>query len=106
MYMGTQGYSFYQGFTTALDTLCAQAWGAGRKQDLGVYLQRCVLLLMMATLGIGVVWGLSPQILSKIVPETEVALMAGQYLRILLIGAWVNNFSLSSFPRAKTKSEC
>lgn len=45
---------------------------------------------MMATLGIGVIWGLSPQILSKIVPETEVALMAGQYLRILLIGAWVN----------------
>ena len=42
---------------------------------------------MLATLGIGVVWGLSPQILARIVPETDVALMAGQYLRILLLGA-------------------
>ena len=45
---------------------------------------------MLATLGIGVIWGFSPQILSRIVPETEVALMAGQYLRILLVGAWVD----------------
>lgn len=55
---------------------------------------------MLATLGIGVIWGLSPQILSKTVPETEVALMAGQYLRILLIGAWVNNlFPVLSYSR-------
>ena len=46
---------------------------------------------MLSTLGVGVVWGLSPQILSRIVPETEVALMAGQYLRISLVGAYVDH---------------
>lgn len=42
---------------------------------------------MVITVPIGTVWIFSPQILKRIVPEQEVAEMAGQYLRILLLGA-------------------
>ncbi|KAK0806610.1 hypothetical protein LTR75_006936 [Friedmanniomyces endolithicus] len=61
------GYAVFHGLATSLDTLCAQAYGSGKKELVGLQMQR--------------------MILSAIIPEKEIAVLAGQYLKVLIIGA-------------------
>ena len=81
------GYAVYQGLATSLDTLCAQAYGSGRKKLVGLQMQRMIYFLWAITVPIGIIWLLSEQILLAIVPEPAVAELAGMYLKIVLIGA-------------------
>jgi MATE family multidrug resistance protein len=81
------GYAVYQGLATSLDTLCAQAYGSGRKKLVGLQMQRMVWFLWAITIPIGILWLSAEPILIRIVPEPEVAALAGQYLKIVLIGA-------------------
>ena len=81
------GYAIYQGLATSLDTLCAQAYGSGKKKLVGLQTQRMVYFLWSITIPIGVIWLCAEMILMKIVPEKDVAVLAGQYLKIVLIGA-------------------
>ena len=81
------GYAVYQGLATSLDTLCAQAYGSGRKKLVGLQTQRMVYFLWTITIPIGIIWLCAEEILLKIVPEKDVAVLAGRYLRIVLIGA-------------------
>ncbi|KAL9597659.1 MAG: hypothetical protein Q9219_004986 [cf. Caloplaca sp. 3 TL-2023] len=64
------GYAVYQGLATSLDTLCAQAY-----------------FLWAITVPIGIIWLSAESILTHIVPEKDVAILAGRYLKIILIGA-------------------
>ncbi|KAI9791536.1 MAG: hypothetical protein M1835_000275 [Candelina submexicana] len=81
------GYALYQGSATSLDTLCAQAYGSGRKQLVGLQMQRMIYFLWLLTIPIGIVWLNSTNILRWIVPEPEIAVLAGRYLKVLLVGA-------------------
>ena len=81
------GYAVYQGLATSLDTLCAQAYGSGRKQLVGLQTQRMVYFLWAISIPIGIIWLSADKILMHIVPEKNVAILAGQYLKIVLIGA-------------------
>ncbi|KAI4144243.1 MAG: hypothetical protein L6R39_004267 [Caloplaca ligustica] len=81
------GYAVYQGLATSLDTLCAQAYGSGNKKLVGLQTQRMVYFLWAITLPIAIIWLSATSILTHIVPEPEVALLAGQYLKVILIGA-------------------
>ena len=81
------GYAVYQGLATSLDTLCAQAYGSGKKKLVGLQTQRMVYFLWAITIPIGVIWLCAEMILMRIVPEKDVAILAGQYLKIVLIGA-------------------
>ena len=81
------GYAIYQGLATSLDTLCAQAYGSGRKHLVGLQMQRMVYFLWALTVPIGIIWIFAEKILELIVPEKRSAELAGLYLRILLIGA-------------------
>lgn len=81
------GYAIYQGLATSLDTLCAQAYGSGKKHLVGLQLQRMVYFLWVLTIPIGLVWFFAEQILELIVPEKRSAELAGLYLRVLIIGA-------------------
>jgi multidrug resistance protein, MATE family len=81
------GYAVYQGLATALDTLCAQAYGSGRKTLVGLQLQRMVYFLWLITIPIGIIWLSGTAILEAIVPEKRTAELAGLYLKILLAGA-------------------
>ena len=81
------GYGIYQGLATSLDTLCAQAYGSGRKKLVGLQTQRMVFFLWTITVPIGIVWLCADRILMRIVPEEDVAILAGRYLKIILIGA-------------------
>ncbi|TQB69757.1 hypothetical protein MPDQ_001381 [Monascus purpureus] len=80
------GYAVYQGLATSLDTLCAQAYGSGKKKLVGLQMQRMVFFLWVITIPIGLIWIFAEEILVKIVPEREVARMAGQYLKIVVLG--------------------
>lgn len=81
------GYAVYHGLATSLDTLCAQAYGSGKKELVGLQLQRMVFFLWAITIPIACIWLAGTQILSAIVPEKEIAQLAGQYLKVLIIGA-------------------
>src|SRR2546423_6174175 len=81
------GYAIYQGLATSLDTLCAQAYGSGRKKLVGLQMQRMVYFLWTITIPIGIVWVLAENVLLVLVPEPKVAKLAGLYLKIVLAGA-------------------
>ena len=81
------GYAIYQGLATSLDTLCAQAYGSGKKTLVGLQTQRMVYFLWVMTVPIAILWVCGEFILKKIVPETDVAVLAGLYLRVVLLGA-------------------
>lgn len=81
------GYAVYHGLATSLDTLCAQAYGSGRKKLVGLQLQRMVFFLWAITIPIAAVWLAGSRILGAIVPEKETAELAGLYLKVLVFGA-------------------
>lgn len=81
------GYAIYQGLATSLDTLCAQAYGSGRKKLVGLQMQRMTYFLWAITIPIALIWLLADKILAVIVPEKEVAALAGLYLKVILLGA-------------------
>ncbi|KAK3721328.1 hypothetical protein LTR37_003204 [Vermiconidia calcicola] len=81
------GYAIYHGLATSLDTLCAQAYGSGNKKLVGLNLQRMVFFLWAVTVPIAVVWYFAADILTLLVPEKEIAVLAGKYLRVLILGA-------------------
>lgn len=81
------GYAVYHGLATSLDTLCAQAYGSGRKKLVGLQLQRMVFFLWVITIPIAAIWLAGGRILAAIVPEKETAELAGLYLKVLIFGA-------------------
>jgi MATE family multidrug resistance protein len=81
------GYSVYQGLSTSLDTLCAQAYGSGNKHLVGLQLQRMVYFLFLVTIPIACIWLNSTTILHYIIAEKQVVTLAGLYLRVLIFGA-------------------
>ncbi|KAB2109598.1 putative transporter [Alternaria gaisen] len=81
------GLAIYEGLATSLDTLCAQAYGSGRKTMVGLHLQRMILFMLAVTVPIGAIWLCSGWILAALVPEKAIAHLAGYYLSLLLAGA-------------------
>lgn len=81
------GLAVYEGLATSLDTLASQAFGGGKRQMVGLHVQRMIALSLLVTIPIGTIWFCSPWILAKLVPETKVAYLAGDFLRFYLIGA-------------------
>lgn len=81
------GLAVYEGLATSLDTLCAQAYGSGKKTLVGLHLQRMCLFMLLVTVPIGALWLTSGWILAALVPEKELAHLAGKYLSLLLAGA-------------------
>ncbi|KPI34825.1 putative transporter [Cyphellophora attinorum] len=81
------GYNIYEGLATSLDTLTSQAYGNGKKELVGLAVQRMCALMCLVTIPIGAVWLSAPWILPALVPEKEVAKLAGRFLQIYLIGA-------------------
>jgi MATE family multidrug resistance protein len=80
------GYSVYHGLATSLDTLCAQAYGSGRKHLVGLQLQRMVCFLTVISIPMAIIWYNGEAILTLMVPEKETARLAGLYLRIIILG--------------------
>ena len=84
--MNIIGFAIFEGMATALDTLCAQSYGSGNPKLVGLHVQRMVLLLLLVSVPVGAVWIFSPWWLAKVVPQKELAAMAGAFLRVSLVG--------------------
>jgi multidrug resistance protein, MATE family len=87
MIANVTGLAIYEGLATSLDTLCSQAYGSHNLRMVGLHMQRMIYFLWLVTIPIGVMWACSPWIISAIVPERDLAVLAGAYLKIYLIGA-------------------
>ncbi|KAF9558331.1 MATE efflux family protein [Agrocybe pediades] len=76
------------GGTTALDTLGSQSFtGGSRKTDLSVHFQRCVLLLWILLIPVGLLWYYIEPVLLAFGQPGHLARDVQQFLRILIIGA-------------------
>ncbi|KAL6903572.1 hypothetical protein ACP4OV_004385 [Aristida adscensionis] len=78
------GFSLLIGLSTAMDTLCGQAFGARRYGLLGVYKQRAMLVLAVACIPIAAVWANAGRILLLIGQDGDIAAEAGAYARWLI----------------------
>lgn len=84
--MNIVGFATIEGMATALDTLCAQAFGSGNPRAVGLHVQRMLLLMALACAPIAAVWLVSPQILRLLVRQRSLADAAGEFLRWSTVG--------------------
>ena len=84
--MNVCGFAIFEGFATALDTLCSQAYGSGNLKHVGLHMQRMILFLLLVSIPIGAIWICSPWILYHLIPQPQLAAPAGTFLRITFLG--------------------
>ena len=81
------GLAAIQGLCTCLDTLCSQAYGAKNYHLVGVLIQRCAIITLIAFLPIMYMWWFwSESILALMIPERELCFLASRYLRVTSLG--------------------
>lgn len=80
------GFAMIQGLATSLDTLCAQAYGAGCYHQVGQYFQKGILMIMVIFFPVGILWLNAGPILNYIVQDTALVDLSLQYLRIIMLG--------------------
>lgn len=81
------GYATIQGIATALDTLCPQAFGAGRYQLVGDYMQKCIALIFTLIIPLLIVWiFFGYQLITLLLPDRSTAYLAAMYLKYISFG--------------------
>ncbi|TLD25699.1 mate efflux family protein [Venturia nashicola] len=80
------GWSVFQGLSSALDTLCPQAFGAGLKKVVGLHVQRMAGLLICVSLCVGCFWYNSFSFQRLLIPNDDICRLSRDFLRILLLG--------------------
>lgn len=82
------GLAVYQGMATSLDSFCSQAYGLGKLHNVGLYFQRCSVMMMAITIfPLSFIWWYSGSLLKYIVPDAELAYLTQKYLRYNALGA-------------------
>ncbi|KAL1537341.1 Protein DETOXIFICATION 40 [Salvia divinorum] len=106
--LGNQGiqlfaYGLLLGMGSAVETLCGQAYGAGRYEMLGIYLQRATVVLTLFSLPLVAIYLLSRQLLVAIGEEREVAKLASVFVYGLIpqVLAYAVNFPIQKFLQAQ-----
>lgn len=79
--------AIFGGIATSLDTLCPQAYGAGRPLSVGIHMQRSILLSLVIYIPFAFLWYYSEPILYLLVPEKELIALTSSFLRVLILGA-------------------
>ncbi|KAG6532730.1 hypothetical protein ZIOFF_006580 [Zingiber officinale] len=83
-FAGVTGFSFLLGMSTALDTMCGQAFGAKQYHMLGIHMQRAMLILTLVCIPVSVIWFYTGSILSLFGQDPEIAAEAGAYSRWMI----------------------
>lgn len=86
MFSNVFALSLGLGMNSALDTLCSQAYGAGNKLLLGLYLQRGLFLLSLLFIPILITNWFSATILISLGQPELISQKAGVFTRVLLLG--------------------
>lgn len=74
------------GLATAMDTLCSQAYGAGKPKKLGIYLQSGLIVLGVVMIPVFFINWYTEALLLMIGQHAQVAAFAGRFSQILLPG--------------------
>ncbi|KAK6942415.1 Multi antimicrobial extrusion protein [Dillenia turbinata] len=73
------GFSLLIGTSTALETLCGQAYGAKQYHMLGLHMQRAMFVLLLICLPLAFIWANTYNILSFFGQDKEIMAEAGLY---------------------------
>ncbi|KAI3941985.1 hypothetical protein MKW92_007020 [Papaver armeniacum] len=93
------------GMATALETLCGQAYGAGKMRMLGIYLQRSWLILLGTAVPLTLISIFATPLLSLIGQNRDIAEMAGTYSIWMIpqLFMYALNFPMQRFLQAQSK---
>ncbi|XP_015965008.1 protein DETOXIFICATION 29-like [Arachis duranensis] len=93
------------GMGSALETLCGQAYGAGKPEMLGVYMQRSWIILNTTALLLSLLYVFARQILKAIGETTAIAEAAGVFALYMIpqLFAYSMNFPIQKFLQAQSK---
>ncbi|KAK4436598.1 protein DETOXIFICATION 35 [Sesamum alatum] len=82
--IGIFAFGFMLGMGSALETLCGQAFGAGRVDMLGVYMQRSMIVLIATSILLLPLYIFATPILKLLGQQDEIAGLAGYFTRLLV----------------------
>lgn len=78
--------AFYQGMATSLDSLCSQAYGAKKYHLVGIYFQRCSLIMLLVTaIVVAPIMWFSGAILNFFIHDEELATLCQTFLRYAIL---------------------
>ncbi|XP_058087828.1 protein DETOXIFICATION 16-like [Magnolia sinica] len=80
-FAGVTGFSFMMGMSSALDTLCGQAYGAKQYHMLGIHMQRAMFVLLLVCIPLAFIWVNTGPILLAVGQNREISMVAGEYAR-------------------------
>lgn len=80
------GLAVIEGLSTSLDTFCSQAFGAQKYTKVGLYTQRCTLMILTALLPVVCAWWISARWLSVFIPQEDLLEDIQDFLRIMSLG--------------------
>ncbi|XP_043688939.1 protein DETOXIFICATION 40-like [Telopea speciosissima] len=97
-------YGLLLGMGSAVETLCGQAYGAGKYEMLGIYVQRSTVLLMATGIPLMVIYTFSRPILILLGESSTIASAAAVYVYGLIpqIFAYAANFPIQKFLQAQS----
>lgn len=88
MFAAITGWSLSIGMASSLDTLCSQSFtGSKDPRDVGLHLQRGILVSMVMFVPISLVWWNSELLMLLLRQDPELSRLCGLYMRVLLLGA-------------------
>lgn len=91
---------------TAVETLCGQAFGAGRVDMLGMYLQRSWVILLATSLVLSFIYIYAGKLLKLVGESEEIAKAAGEFAPLMLpqLFAFALNYPISKFLQSQRKT--
>lgn len=73
------GYSVLFGMSSALETLCGQAYGAGQYQKLGTFTYSAIICLFLVCIPVSILWIFMDKLLILMGQDPSIATEAGKY---------------------------
>jgi multidrug resistance protein, MATE family len=98
-------FGFLLGMGSALETLCGQAFGAGRVAELGVYMQRSWIVLTAAAALLTPLYVFAAPVLRLLGQDADVAAAAGDFTLLIVpqMFALAINFPTQKFLQSQSK---
>ncbi|XP_008796381.1 protein DETOXIFICATION 33-like [Phoenix dactylifera] len=99
------GFGVMLGMGSALETLCGQAYGAGKMSMLGIYLQRSWVILLATAMLLSMTYVFATPILKLLGQKDEIAELAGRFSIWMIpeLFAFAVNFPIQKFLQAQSK---